>query len=530
MGRCTGAGETTKGCGLGRGRVNGRRHALRQPAGVFGVAAVLVLLSTGAAAQVYRGDGDVYRVDAGPRWDLYSSSSSIASSNDATNMVAAGPLLNVVANTRYQFGCLLRLAASLDSLGVKMDWAAGSATVPTFLATALGMETSVTTRLNNLHTATLTGQTHTGSSWAAYGSVNVNGYLIPSSSGTFGPRFMQSGTTYTNKVFAATASDPTNANVYFASFYGSVNGTRALLRSNDAGVTWHPQGFLVGTSSTDLSQISVNPITPTTLYAVMGPTAGIYRSTDSGYSWTFLSTGFSGSTYLSPNALALHPATGVPYLLGSSTGYAYKSTDGGDTWAQSATGLSTGLNSILVDPTDASIVYGSATCSACIFKSTDGGASWSASATGFSGNAGTMTINPLDRTMLLATSSTSPYMYRSTDSGASWAASGTGLPTAVITVPFFDPSSASRAFVTAGSTYKLYRSTDSGASWASVTDSIATTNIMRPAIGPTGVLVTSGGTTGGFYRSTDHGDNWTLTSKPYSDMLAGSACWATRLP
>ncbi len=59
--RAAGAGETMKGYGSGRSRVT-RRGAF--PCLFVGVAAVLVLLSTGAAAQVYRGDADVYRVDA----------------------------------------------------------------------------------------------------------------------------------------------------------------------------------------------------------------------------------------------------------------------------------------------------------------------------------------------------------------------------------------------------------------------------------------------------------------------------------
>lgn len=126
------------------------------------------------------------------------------------------------------------------------------------------------------------------------------------------------------------------------------DGAVGIHRSTDGGETWTlvGNGLPTDVAATDLV---IDPLTPTTLYAAFGDIFGearngIYKSTDGGASWTKLSTGLptSGIGRVSLAIAASRPARLVAILVNAasadgasaSTRGVYLSDDGGATWTQ----------------------------------------------------------------------------------------------------------------------------------------------------------------------------------------------------
>ncbi|MCL5735742.1 MAG: hypothetical protein M1274_09195 [Actinobacteria bacterium] len=303
-----------------------------------------------------------------------------------------------------------------------------------------------------------------------------------------------------------------------------------LLRSADGGMTW-----------TDLTEAGAprkggdiwvatafdTTTTPSTIY-MWDDTGYVWRSTDRGTTWTRLSfdEGMQAfeeadspretppipaaaqqtlDAFLAPlddwvdltdaDTEAVVGANGAPLVDPDhlSTFYAatfegvYKSIDGGGTWRKASTGLPDvtdppdpldgAVNSILVDPTNPSTLYG--TTNAGIYRSTDSGADWTLilESNGFSPQApparSSVVLAPSMPSRLYAL--TDAGLFRSDDSGTSWTRlNGAGLPTKNRSGIF-----GRLAFVLADqpdtlfavsedwvwSPFYLYRSTDAGNSW-----------------------------------------------------------------
>ena len=79
---------------------------------------------------------------------------------------------------------------------------------------------------------------------------------------------------------------------------------------------------------------AIDPLTPTTLYA--GTEGGVFKSTNSGSTWSPASSGLTGfnSTIL---ALGIDPLTPSTLYAGTSGGV-FKSTDAGGTWSPASSG------------------------------------------------------------------------------------------------------------------------------------------------------------------------------------------------
>ena len=133
-----------------------------------------------------------------------------------------------------------------------------------------------------------------------------------------------------------------------------------LFRSASEGLT----GFSV-------SELAVDPTTPTTLYAGVRE-GGVHRSDDGGATWR--AVGLPGRSVLS---LAIHPVE--PAILYAGTddngdNALFRSTDGGATWSESI--KTTGIIAVVIDPNAPETVY-AANENGKILRSTDGGATWS---------------------------------------------------------------------------------------------------------------------------------------------------------
>ena len=187
------------------------------------------------------------------------------------------------------------------------------------------------------------------------------------------------------------AMDPTDPNTLYVAAPGEKWSVPWLLRSKDGGASWttlgpnqSPDNLAVRGWDTGVKALAIDPANPATLYA--GVWDGLFKSTDEGASWNRI--GLSGAIV---NLLAIDPAVpGVVYAAGAegSNGVPqgfrglFKSTDSGASWSAIGNGLAslldTGSNmtAIVIDPANSNILY-AGTAGGGVFKSSDGGANWS---------------------------------------------------------------------------------------------------------------------------------------------------------
>ena len=143
---------------------------------------------------------------------------------------------------------------------------------------------------------------------------------------------------------ALEAATPTEA-VYAGTQGGGV------FRSTDSGTSWSA----VNTGLTDLFvwALLIDPITTSTLYA--GGNSGIFRSANGGDTRTLVNAGLTTSVI---NVLAIDPITPTTLYAGTYWGGVFRSTDGVDNWRAINAGLTDLLISALaVDPITPTIVH-----------------------------------------------------------------------------------------------------------------------------------------------------------------------------
>jgi hypothetical protein len=228
--------------------------------------------------------------------------------------------------------------------------------------------------------------------------------------------------------------DPTNSlRVYVAS-------TDGVFRSTDGGATW-AWAPTQGPAFTAVYQLAVDPLAPSVLYASTQG-GGLQKSTDSGATWTVMNSGIP--TLSSNSVVADHQHPNTVYAAASFNGV-FKSVDGAASWTPVNTGfnsLSGGFSSLLMDPTDANVLYVVASFHA--YRTANGGGSWTQTSNGDEGG-GQLLIDPVTPTTLYSLDG-DVTVNKSVDSGATWnAISPAGLPSVIQTIAI-DPSTASTLY------------------------------------------------------------------------------------
>jgi len=303
----------------------------------------------------------------------------------------------------------------------------------------------------------------------------------------------------------AAAGVPDQPNVFYI---GQVDG--GVWKSTDFGRTWNPIFEHQDTQS--IGAIAVAPSDSRIVYVASGEGLhrpdlsvgnGIYRSDDSGQTWTHL--GLHDGQQIP--ALAVDPANpnrlfaavlGHPYGPNAERGI-FRSTDGGKSWDKVLYKSDrVGGSDVVLDPKNPNIVYASlweetlgpwedgnsyAGTGGGLFKSTDGGATWKQLTNGLPENLVqiNVAIAASDPQRLYATLSTTGEggyanakglgVYRSDDAGASWKKitddprpamkiGGGDLP-----VPAVDPQNPDVVY---SASIVTTRSTDGGKTWMSL--------------------------------------------------------------
>jgi photosystem II stability/assembly factor-like uncharacterized protein len=284
-----------------------------------------------------------------------------------------------------------------------------------------------------------------------------------------------------------------------ATLYASLS-LSGLLRSSDGGVSWQPAGL-------PLSVLSLAQ-TPSSLYAGTS-SGGVYRSDDRGLTWRAASEGLTG---FSVSELAVDPTTPTTLYASTDNGV-HKSDDGGLTWrAVGLPGQSVwALAAIPTTPTTlyAGVGYGD---EPGVYKSTDGGETWRAA--GLPGQRIlTLAVDPTTPTTLYA-GVREGGVQRSDDGGETWRA--VGLPGRSVLALAIHPIEPATLFAGTNDNgdNALFRSTDGGATWS---ESIKTTGITKTTgIGIIAVVIDpnapetvyAANENGEILRSTDGGATW----------------------
>ena len=222
-----------------------------------------------------------------------------------------------------------------------------------------------------------------------------------------------------------------------------------------------------------INSIIVDPNNPTTFYAG-APAGGIWKSTDSGVTWSILTDnlpqiGVSGIAIDYANSNIIYIATGDDDANDSYSVGVWKSTDGGATW--NSTGLNpsnspSSMNDIYIHPSNSNILW--VATNNGVYKTINAGVNWTNTQIG---NIKDIKIKPGDPNTVYAV--TPNTFYKSTNAGDSFSIAGTGLPASsgrfAIDVTPANPNVIYLLSSTTSSGFQgIYKSIDSGFSFSAV--------------------------------------------------------------
>jgi len=238
---------------------------------------------------------------------------------------------------------------------------------------------------------------------------------------------------------ASIAVDPHDANTIYVVQGGSAC---VVYRTLTGGIPWTvaETGTLIGSGACGTMLIA-SPFTSGVLYltiSIASPGIGLYRLTSVGGMWT-PATGLPPGTMNAVAASRLHPNV----LYASGGNQVFKSLDSGASWTSASTGLPTDASAaaghIAIDPTNDNIAYVAGTWG--IFATTNGGITWTARTDGWPTYSGKLrsalaiAVDPTSPTTLYASagapvplpsyvgitaSSMADGLYKSIDSGSTW--------------------------------------------------------------------------------------------------------------
>jgi photosystem II stability/assembly factor-like uncharacterized protein len=197
------------------------------------------------------------------------------------------------------------------------------------------------------------------------------------------------------------AVSPQDANTAYVAAMGYLfenNSERGVFKTTDGGENWDQVLYL--NDSTGAVDLSIHPLHPDTLYAVMwervrrleyyvygGSSCGIYRSYNGGQNWEELSNGLPTGSNIGRIGIDISQSNpDVLYAIyADKTGYfegLYKSEDGGDSWFETNDNSLSNIYSsygwwfgrLKIDPQDEEVVYA---IGFDVYKTSNGGDSWS---------------------------------------------------------------------------------------------------------------------------------------------------------
>lgn len=312
------------------------------------------------------------------------------------------------------FSGALLCAATLHTSPALADWISASSNKPSFLAAASG---------STVYAADSTrvyGSTDGGKTWSTLGSPAGAPYTALAYLGSN----LWLGTDKSGTSYSSNGSNWTVANSgQMLPLVNSINhinnlsaasnstllaaNTAGIYRSTDGGTSW--SGNVTGLPQTGISPFlikgPVNVLASNGTASIAGTNDGIYRSTDTGATWS--NAALSGTS-----VSAIQAVPGSSTFLAIAGGSVYRSTDNGSNWS-AVSGLSGGTPTALAaHPSDGKTLY-IGTNAGTVLQSTDGGSTWAviSDATTANQTIQALAVPSSDPTSLVAATSNGTYLY-----------------------------------------------------------------------------------------------------------------------
>jgi len=288
-----------------------------------------------------------------------------------------------------------------------------------------------------------------------------------------------------------------------------------IFRSTDGGSSWRWLSTAPGRVG---SGLAVSPARPDLLFCSGD---AVSRSTDGGLSWARKGTSLP-YFYPWPFVFDSQDADVIYTVSAGWSGNVYGSFDGGDTWRVVGT-VPVSLSTIAIDPAHPATLYAGGW--ERLYKSTDSGRTWFRSDSGIVFNdyrsfVSSVWIDPASPSFLLAATGLDG-IFRSTNGGATWSDASQGLDAGLdcpgndfydfarwVQALAGDPASSSRVFAQTGA--GLYVSTNRGSSWAPASplpETYWSSGLAVVAGPPTRVFLVD--LSKGLFVSSDDGMTWT---------------------
>ena len=300
-----------------------------------------------------------------------------------------------------------------------------------------------------------------------------------------------------------------------------------MYKTTDSGETWtHLEAEDVHPT---MRVITIHPLGPDTMYAATAQ--GMYKSTNAGVDWNMLYPPTAPENEI--RALVIHPVE--PNILFAGGIFVdWRSTDGGQTWDRLEIPLGIGLEDIDIDPINTDIIYlicGSATLIGLgVWKSYDKGETWynihnNLDSTGYLID---IEIDPFDTDVLYLsklnaeppTPNDSTCLYKSTDGGQTWFDNTPeGLTRPYIKTIRVSPFNHNTVFICTSQDGVL-KSTDGGMHWQAINEGLKVRGTATLEIDTTNGEIYLGTYDDGIYKSTDEGENW----QKISYNISASVC------
>lgn len=162
------------------------------------------------------------------------------------------------------------------------------------------------------------------------------------------------------------ALDPRNSSIVFTGG-ASPNAEMAVSRTMDGGSSWS-RYILSSVANGFTNSLAIDPNNSNVVYAGGSENfnAALYKTTNSGTTWTEYTTGLTGTVY----SLSIDPTNSNIVYAGTADGV-HKSTNGGMSWENVGC---YGVRSVVVDPARPMTIY--AGTSIGVYISTNGGVDW----------------------------------------------------------------------------------------------------------------------------------------------------------